>query len=83
MQAAPLLGAEAADPGFLIPPLRHMLLFFSRVGGVCNILGSVLLQQKSEATDGPALQLSNGPVLQLRVTGQFSLESKGKYIPKA
>ena len=28
------------------------------VMGVCNFLGSVLLQQKFEATDGPVLQLS-------------------------
>ena len=42
------------------------------VGGVYNFLSSVLLQQKFEATDGP--------VLQLHVTAQFYLESKGKYI---
>ena len=40
--------------------------------GVCNFLGSVLSQQKSEAMDGP--------VLQLWVTAQLYLESKGKYI---
>ena len=28
----------------------------------------------------PVLQLSDGPVLQFRVTVQFYLESKGKYI---
>ena len=42
------------------------------LGGVCYFLGSVLSQQKFEATEGP--------VLQLHVTTQFCLESKGKYI---
>ena len=42
------------------------------VGGVCNFLGSVSPQQKIEARDGP--------VLQLHVTAQFYLASKGKYI---
>ena len=37
------------------------------VGEVCNFLGSVSLQQKIEATDGPVLQL-------------FYLASKEKYI---
>ena len=46
------------------------------VAGVCNFLGSVSSQQKSEARD----QLLDGPVLQLRVTAQFYLENKGKYI---
>ena len=50
------------------------------VRGVCNFLGSVSLKQKFEATDRPALQLSDGPLLQLHVTAQFYLESKGKYI---
>ena len=36
--------------------------------GVCNFLSSVLSQQKFEAMDGPALQPSDGPVLQLCVT---------------
>ena len=31
--------------------------------GVTNFLGSVTPQQKSEATDGPALQTLDGPVL--------------------
>ena len=31
----------------------------------------------------PVLQLSDGPVLQFRVTVQFYLESKGKYILEA
>ena len=44
------------------------------VGTVGNFLGSVLLQQKFEEMDGP--------VLQLRVTAQFYLASKGKYILK-
>ena len=43
--------------------------------GVCNFLSSVLSKQKFEAMDGP--------VLQLRVTAQFYLESKGKYILEA
>jgi len=32
------------------------------VGGMCNLLGSVWLQQKFEATDGPVLQLSYSSV---------------------
>ena len=62
-------------------------VWFHTVRGVCNFLGSVLLQQKFEATDGPALQPSEGPVwqlldrpmLQFHLTTQFYLESKGKY----
>ena len=45
---------------------------FDSVRGVHNFLSSVLLQQKFEATDGL--------VLQLGVTPQFYLSSKGKYI---
>ena len=45
------------------------------VRGVCNFLGSISLQQTFEVTDGP--------VLQLCVTSQFYLESKGKYILEA
>ena len=41
------------------------------VRGVCNFLGSVSWQQKFEVMDGP--------VLQVHVTAQFYLESKGKY----
>ena len=55
------------------------------VGGVCNFLGSVSSQQKFEVTDVKALcvsQLSDRSVLQLRVTAQFYLENKGKYILK-
>ena len=52
-----------------------IILFFTIniafVRGVCNFLGSVSLQQKSEATDGPS------------VTAQFYLAGKGKYILKA
>ena len=48
------------------------VITFNIVGGVCNFLGFVLSQQKSEAMDGP--------VLQLHVTAQFYLQSKGKYI---
>ena len=51
----------------------------------------VLSQQKFEATDGTALQPSDGPVsqlldwpvLQLHFTVQFYLKSKGKYILEA
>ena len=56
--------------------------YLANVRGVCNFLRSVLLQQKCEATDRPALQPSDGPGLQLRVTAQFYLENKGKYIFK-
>ena len=56
------------------------LSFLPSVGGICNFLGSVSSQQKSEATDGPVLQphviSSDGPVLQLCVTAQFYLENK-------
>ena len=52
--------------------LRHSTIY---VRGECNFLCSVLLQQKFEATDGP--------VLQPRVTAQFYLVSKGKYILEA
>ena len=53
------------------------------VGEVCNFLSSVSSQQKFETMDEPVLPPSDGPVLQLRVTAQFYLESKGKYILKA
>ena len=61
------------------------------VSGVCNFISSVASQQKFEAMDGPVLQSSDWPVLklldrpllQLRVTAQFYLESKGKYILEA
>ena len=49
------------------------------VRGVCNFLDPVSSQQKFKVTD----QLLDGPVLQLRVTAQFYLENKGKYILKA
>ena len=61
--------------------LLNMSLLFLRifdicfVGGVCNFLGSVSPQQKFEAMDRP--------VLQLCVTAQFYLASRGKYILKA
>ena len=54
--------------------------------GVCNFLGSVSSQQKLEVTDFEALRLSqllDRSVLQLRVTAQFYLENRGKYIHKA
>ena len=45
------------------------------------VISSVLSsQQKFEETDRPELQPSGEPVLQLRVTAQFYLESKGEYI---
>ena len=53
------------------------------VGEVCDFLSSVSSQQKFDVTDGPALEPSVGPVLQLHVTAQFYLESKGKYILEA
>ena len=59
---------------------------FITVSGVYNFLGSVSSQQKYEATDIKAhgvSQLSNRSVLQLRVTAQFYLENKGKYILEA
>ena len=45
---------------------------FHTIGGVGNFLGSVSPQQKFEVT--------GGPVLQLCLTAQFYLESKGIYI---
>ena len=45
------------------------------VTALCDFLDSVLLQEKFEVTDGP--------VLQLCVTAQFYLASKGKYSLKA
>ena len=45
------------------------------VRGVCKFLGSMSLQQTFEVADRP--------VLQLCVTAQFHLESKGKYILEA
>ena len=52
-----------------------------------NFLSSVLSQQKLEATDIKALSasqlLDSWTVLQLRVTAQFYLENKGKYILEA
>ena len=53
---------------------------------MCNFLGSVSSQQKLEVTDFEALRLSqllDRSVLQLRVTAQFYLENKKKYIHKA
>ena len=64
-----------------------MYLNFCYARGVCNFLGSVSSQQKSEMMDRLALQphvvSSDRPVLQLCVTAQFYLESKGKYILEA
>ena len=48
--------------------LRNSTMY---VSGVCYFLSSTSPQQKFEAMDGP--------VLQLRDTAQFYLESKGKY----
>ena len=56
------------------PKIHHRLWWW--VAGVCNFLGCVTTKIWS---DGRALQLSDGPVLQLRVTAQFYLEDKGKY----
>ena len=55
--------------------LRNSVHVGTCVGGGYNFLGSVLPQQKLEAT--------GGPVLQLCVTAQFYLVSKGKYILEA
>ena len=52
------------------------------VGGVCNFLSSVSLQQKFEATDQRSSP-SDGPVLQLCATAQFYLENKGKHVLRA
>ena len=69
-----------------------MVISLDFVRGVCNFLDSVSSQQNFEVTDGPVLQpldrpvlqpcviSSYGPVLQLHVTAQFYLESKGEYI---
>ena len=60
---------------------------YGTVWGVCDFLSSVSLQQKFEAMDRPVLRLrvisSYEPALQLCITAQFYLESKGKYILKA
>ena len=58
-------------------------LWHHRCRGVCNFLSSVSLQQKFEVMDRPALQPSDGPVLQLSIIDQFYLESKEKYILEA
>ena len=53
--------------------------------GECNFLGSILSQQKFEATDVKALgvsQLSDSPCYSSR-TDQSYLENKGKYILEA
>ena len=67
--------------------MTSMYLNFCYARGVCNFLGSVSSQQKFEMTDRPELQphviSSDRPVLQLCVTAQFYLESKGKYILEA
>ena len=58
--------------------------------GVCNFLDSVSPQPKFEETDfsvtasvNSAIALRQTRVIQPRVTAQFHLESKGKYILKA
>ena len=51
--------------------------FNTTVWGVCNFLGSVLSQQKFEATD--VSQLSYSPCYSSQ-TDQSYLENKGKYI---
>ena len=74
-----------------------MGLGYRGVAGVCDFLSSVLSQQKFEATDVKALdvsQLSERPCLnsrtdcatapgQISVTANFYLENKGKYILEA
>ena len=67
------------SPGFS----KSFFCSFITVSGVYNFRGSVSSQQKYEATNIKAhgvSQLSNRSVLQLRVTAQFYLENKGKYI---
>ena len=63
----------------------HLNFCYAR--GICNFLGSVSSQQKFEMMDRPELQphviSSDESVLQLCVTAQFYLESKGKYILEA
>ena len=58
-----------------MPFICILSYWVSIVSGVCNFLHSVSSQQKLEVVDGP--------VLQLCVTTQFYLESKGKYILEA
>ena len=56
-----------------------------RMSGECNLLSSVLSQQKFVATGVKALsvsQLSDRPCYRSQ-TDQFYLENKGKYILKA
>ena len=43
------------------------------VGEVCNFLGSLSLQQKSEATGGPVLQLRDIPQVYLANKGKYTL----------
>ena len=43
------------------------------VGEVCNFLGSLSLQQKFEATDGPVLQLRDIPQVYLANKGKYTL----------
>ena len=54
--------------------LKLSLNMLHTVGGLCNFLGSFSPQQK--------FGVSDRPVLQLCITAQFYLESKGKYILK-
>ena len=67
--------------------IQLLCLEVSTLRGVCNFLGSVSLQQKSEAMARSLLEprviSSNRPVLQLRVPAQFYLENKGKCILEA
>ena len=76
----PPFAATGVDPGAIQwskwgQSERERQIPHAIVRGVCNLLGSISLQQKCEAMDGP--------VLHLCVTAQFYLESKGKYILEA
>ena len=93
------LAAQKQSVGWIWPMWHHSMLVptpdnpwvaispYGTVWGVCDFLSSVSLQQKFEAMDRPVLRLrvisSYGPALQLCITAQFYLESKGKYILKA
>ena len=53
-----LSGLFSINPNLLPFQLQLPFYFISFVREICNFLSSVLLQQKSEATDRPELQLS-------------------------
>ena len=78
------LAAQKQAVGWIRPMWHHSMLVptldnpwvaispYGTVGGVCDFLSSVSLQQKFEAMDRPVLQLGD--------TAQFHLASKVKYI---